>query len=81
MYRSTMPAPAEVAVNPPETFRNWWNVSGFPALSVPCGFSVDPFGLPIGLQISAAPFQDALVLALGHAYQSATKWHTQWPTL
>jgi len=48
---------------------------------VPCGFSTDPPGLPIGLQISAKPFQDALVLAVGQAYERATGWHTKRPRL
>jgi aspartyl-tRNA(Asn)/glutamyl-tRNA(Gln) amidotransferase subunit A len=77
----TMPSPADVQVNVPETFRPWWNLSGFPAISVPCGFSTDPPGLPIGLQISARPFQDALVLALAHAYEQATDWHLKKPSL
>jgi aspartyl-tRNA(Asn)/glutamyl-tRNA(Gln) amidotransferase subunit A len=76
-----MPSPAGVEANPPETFRNWWNLCGFPAISVPCGFSSDPPGLPIGLQISARPFEDALVLAIAHAYETATDWHTRRPDL
>jgi aspartyl-tRNA(Asn)/glutamyl-tRNA(Gln) amidotransferase subunit A len=77
----TMPSPADVPATAAETFRNWWNLSGFPAISVPCGFSTDPAGLPIGLQISGRPFDDALVLAVAHAYESATAWHERRPTL
>ena len=77
----TMPSPAGVPNDAPETFRSWWNLSGFPAISVPCGFSTDPSGLPIGLQISGRPFEDATVLAVAHAYESATTWHTRHPTL
>lgn len=77
----TMPSPAGVPSDAPETFRSWWNLSGFPAISVPCGFSIDPPGLPIGLQISAAPFQDALVLTIAHAYEQATEWHRRRPAL
>jgi aspartyl-tRNA(Asn)/glutamyl-tRNA(Gln) amidotransferase subunit A len=77
----TMPSPADTPVSPPETFRNWWNLSGYPAISVPCGFSSDPPGLPIGLQISAKPFQDAAALAVAFAYESATDWHERRPAL
>ena len=77
----TMPSPAGVPARVPETFRSWWNLSGFPAVSVPCGFSVDPPGLPIGLQISGRPFQDPLVLAIAHAYETATEWHKRRPRL
>jgi aspartyl-tRNA(Asn)/glutamyl-tRNA(Gln) amidotransferase subunit A len=54
-----------------------WNLAGFPALSVPCGFSAA--GLPIGMQIVARPFEDGLVLRTGAAYQSITRWHTRRP--
>ena len=77
----TMPSPAGVPASPPETFRDWWNVCGFPAISLPCGFSRNPAGLPIGLQICARPFQDALVLAVAQAFESATEWHTRRPAL
>ena len=76
-----MPAPAGEQANPRITFRAEYNLNGFPAISVPCGFSTSPPGLPIGLQISAKPFQDAEVLALAHAYESATDWHARKPAL
>jgi aspartyl-tRNA(Asn)/glutamyl-tRNA(Gln) amidotransferase subunit A len=37
-----------------------WNYLGEPALALPCG--KDPGGLPMGLQMIAAPFQDARLL-------------------
>jgi aspartyl-tRNA(Asn)/glutamyl-tRNA(Gln) amidotransferase subunit A len=77
----TMPSPAGVAVSPPESYRDWWNVCGFPAVSIPCGFSQNPAGLPIGLQIGTKPFQDGLALAIAHAYESATDWHKKRPSL
>ncbi|MEQ8860322.1 MAG: amidase [Pseudomonadales bacterium] len=46
-----------------------FNMTGQPALSVPCGF--DSAGLPIGLQIVGGRFRDELVLRAGHAYQQA----------
>jgi aspartyl-tRNA(Asn)/glutamyl-tRNA(Gln) amidotransferase subunit A len=48
---------------------------------VPCGFSTDPAGLPIGLLIAARPFQDPLALAVAHAYETATEWHERQPDL
>jgi aspartyl-tRNA(Asn)/glutamyl-tRNA(Gln) amidotransferase subunit A len=44
------------------------NVLGVPAISLPCGFSEN---LPIGLQISAGPFQDALVLRVAAALEDS----------
>lgn len=56
-----------------------FNVFGWPTISMPCGFTAS--GLPIGLQISAAPGRDALVLQIAHAYEQATEWHRRTPTL
>ena len=50
-----------------------------PSLSVPNG--LDAEGLPTGLMISTALFEDALALRIGHAYQQATDFHTQRPPL
>jgi aspartyl-tRNA(Asn)/glutamyl-tRNA(Gln) amidotransferase subunit A len=55
------------------------NTLGLPALSVPCGFSAD--GLPIGIQLIGRPFDEALILRLGHAYEQAAGWHTRRPPL
>ena len=49
-----------------------FNLSGQPALSVPCGF--DGKGLPIGLQIAGRPFDEASVFRVGAAYEAATPW-------
>jgi len=54
-----------------------FNHFGTPALTLPCGFSKQ--GLPIGLQIVGAPFQEATVLQLAYAYQQSTEWHRKTP--
>jgi aspartyl-tRNA(Asn)/glutamyl-tRNA(Gln) amidotransferase subunit A len=54
-----------------------FNLLGVPAISVPCGYS--SAGLPIGLQISGRPGEDATVLALAHAYERATNWNRMPP--
>ena len=46
-----------------------FNLSGLPALSVPAGFDRD--GLPIGLQIAAAPFDEEMALRVGACFESA----------
>ncbi len=56
-----------------------WNVTGQPALSVPCGFDDD--GLPIGLQIVGRPLDEATVLRVAHAFEEATGWCRQLPPL
>lgn len=56
-----------------------FNVWGLPTISIPCGFSQS--GLPIGVQITGAPGEEATVLALARAYEQRTEWHTRRPTL
>jgi len=56
-----------------------FNVTGFPALSVPCGFN--RANTPVGLQIAAAPFQEEVLFAVAHAYEQATDWHMKRPKL
>jgi aspartyl-tRNA(Asn)/glutamyl-tRNA(Gln) amidotransferase subunit A len=55
-----------------------FNMSGLPALALPCGFS--KAGLPISLQLAGRPFDEATVLRAGHAYEQATAWHTRRPS-
>ncbi len=54
-----------------------FNLTGLPALALPCGFTGD--GLPVSLQLVGRPFAEADVLAAGHAYQQLTDWHRRWP--
>jgi aspartyl-tRNA(Asn)/glutamyl-tRNA(Gln) amidotransferase subunit A len=57
-----------------------FSVGGLPALAIPCGYSRRE-GLPLSLQIAAAPFAEGLVLRIAHAYQQATDWHRRHPNL
>ena len=56
-----------------------FNVTGLPTISICCGFSSS--GLPIGLQISAPPFQEGKVLQVAHAYERTAKWYKRNPQL
>jgi aspartyl-tRNA(Asn)/glutamyl-tRNA(Gln) amidotransferase subunit A len=56
-----------------------YNITGFPAISVPCGFS--DAGLPIGLQLAGRPFDEVTVLRAAHAYEQATDWHQRRPPI
>ncbi len=55
------------------------NLTGAPALSMPCGFTRG--GLPIGVQLQADYFGEARLLDVAHRYQQATDWHRRAPTL
>ena len=56
-----------------------FNLTGLPAISLPCGFNAT--NLPIGLQIAGKAFAEAMVLRVAHAYQSHTDWQTRHPAL
>jgi aspartyl-tRNA(Asn)/glutamyl-tRNA(Gln) amidotransferase subunit A len=62
---------------PPLT--NPWNVTQLPTLSLCHGFSAN--GLPLGMQIAARPFDEAMALRIGHAYEKATAWRAHRPPL
>ena len=55
------------------------NLTGSPAISVPCGFGRD--GLPIGLQVVGRAFEEQLVLRIARAYEARTDWHLRRPQL
>lgn len=55
------------------------SLTGLPSLAVPCGFDSD--GLPIGMQIIGAPFSESKLFSVGHAFQTATDFHTRHPSV
>jgi len=55
------------------------NVIGVPSMSVPCGFS--SAGLPVGFVLYGRPFDEALLLRIGHAYGAVTPWTSRAPHL
>jgi aspartyl-tRNA(Asn)/glutamyl-tRNA(Gln) amidotransferase subunit A len=73
--RDEIPVPGGVA----SSLRNTqpFDIFGLPTISVPCGFT--SAGLPIGLQISGPHLGETAVLALAHAYEQSTTWHTRRP--
>ncbi len=56
-----------------------FNLTGSPAITVPCGFSQD--GLPIGLQLVGRPFDEARLLNLAYTYEHNTPWKDRHPAL
>ncbi|MGW0658969.1 amidase [Streptodolium elevatio] len=57
----------------------YWSAVGNPTLSVPIGFGDG--GLPLGMQISGRPFDEATVLRAGEAYQRRAAWHDEVPDM
>jgi aspartyl-tRNA(Asn)/glutamyl-tRNA(Gln) amidotransferase subunit A len=76
LSREEDPKPME-----PERISNCtpFDIWGLPAVSIPCGLSKT--GLPVGLMIAGPHFSEGRVLALAHAFEQATAWHTKRPAL
>jgi aspartyl-tRNA(Asn)/glutamyl-tRNA(Gln) amidotransferase subunit A len=60
-------------------FTNPFNLTGLPAISVPCGFTSG--NLPVGLQVVAPPFEESRALRVAYAYEQATDWRKRRPSL
>jgi len=54
------------------------NLAGLPAISIPCGFSG---ALPIGMQITAPPFHEDLILRVSYTFEQNTTHKDQKPPL
>ena len=54
------------------------NLAGIPGISVPAGF-IDE--LPVGAQLIAPDFKEALLLNIAHQYQQNSDWHKQKPSI
>jgi amidase len=54
-----------------------WNVVGWPAISVPAGFTAA--GLPIGAQLVGPAMSEGLLLSLATQLESERRWHEQLP--
>jgi aspartyl-tRNA(Asn)/glutamyl-tRNA(Gln) amidotransferase subunit A len=53
------------------------DLTGLPAISIPCGFS--SAGLPIGLQVAGRAFEEATILKVARAYEQSADWHLARP--
>jgi aspartyl-tRNA(Asn)/glutamyl-tRNA(Gln) amidotransferase subunit A len=59
------------------SFTGQWNLSGLPAVVLPCG--ANDMGLPLPVQIIGKPFAEGMVLRVADAYQRQTQWHLRQP--
>jgi aspartyl-tRNA(Asn)/glutamyl-tRNA(Gln) amidotransferase subunit A len=58
------------------------NLTGLPAISVPCGFSSGSSSrLPIGIQLTGRAFDEATLLRAADAYQRDTAFHDERPPI
>ncbi|MDE3193614.1 MAG: amidase [Chloroflexota bacterium] len=56
-----------------------FNLTGLPAVSVPCGLTSE--GLPVGLQLVAAPWREATLLRAARAYEVVSGWDARRPAM
>lgn len=80
----TQPAPAFKGYDPNDTIRGRsftapFNVTGLPAISVPCGFT--EAGLPVGMQIAGKPFDEPGVIQTAYTYQQHAHWYEKRPNI
>ena len=78
--------PADILINPEAkdthglgSNRSLSPAIGFPAMTVPAGFTVD--GLPVGIEFMARPFAEGTVLKFGYAYEQATRHRKSPPSM
>ena len=80
----TQPAAAFAGYDPlsmarGKSFTAPFNITGLPAISVPCGFTQS--GLPIGMQIAGKPFDEPGVIQAAYTYQQSAGWHELKPPM
>lgn len=56
-----------------------FDMTGAPGLTVRCGFTSE--GMPLTIQFGGAPFSEATLCRIGHAYEQATRWHERNPSI
>ena len=76
----------KIAGKPAGSLRGAWypythpfNLTGHPAITVPCGLTAD--GLPVGLHLVAPWNADARLIAVAACYEAATDWMARKPVL
>jgi aspartyl-tRNA(Asn)/glutamyl-tRNA(Gln) amidotransferase subunit A len=75
-FRAEGPMPTEIdgqQVKPMRVIYTYpFNISGHPAVSIPCGFDAD--GLPVGLQVVARRHSDHVLFQLARVFEQAHPW-------
>ena len=80
-HKTASPAGAGDAVGTLEPFnlRACFDMTGMPAITVPCGFTNQ--GLPVGLQLAGRPLDEATILRAAYAYEQQAGWFRKRPPI
>jgi len=57
------------------------NMTGYPEIVIPCGFTANAPVLPLTIGFYAKPFDESSLFRAAFAYESATDWHKKRPPL
>jgi aspartyl-tRNA(Asn)/glutamyl-tRNA(Gln) amidotransferase subunit A len=68
-----------MAVFQQPSFMMRFNVAGYPAISICSGFGAG--GLPVAMQLVGKPFQEATLLRVADAFETATPFRDRRPPL
>lgn len=60
-------------------FTRLYNLTGLPAVSIPCGFTGE--GMPIGLQLACPTFAEESLFQLAYAYEQCQPWKDRRPEI
>ena len=76
------PAPPFEGFDPASTVRGPmftapFNLTGLPAISIPCGFTSSD--LPVGMQVAGRAFEESTVLRVAYTYQQHARWFKRRP--
>ncbi len=83
--RAAYPVSPEISFGPIPENRNPWDsrftvptdYAGLPTIALPCGLSDN--GLPLSFQLVGHRLSEALLVAVGDAFEAATQWHELHP--
>ncbi|MCH8199026.1 MAG: amidase [Chloroflexi bacterium] len=69
MPTASGPAPRDLTSTGDTRFQSAWSYTGFPSITVPVGLASN--GLPLGMQLAGAPFEEAKLLRVAHWAEQA----------
>ena len=79
MIATTVMAPQSAIGGPRSDIYGMGNLTGVPMAALPMGSGKS--GMPVGFQLVAPAFDEAILLRVGNEFQRRTKWHLARPAI